>query len=37
MSRPPADYPSLLAGLFETDAETQAFREEIRRGRSPSR
>ncbi len=37
LSRPPADYPSLLAGLFETEAEAQAFREDIRRGRSPAR
>ena len=37
LSRPPADYASLLAGLFETEAEAGAFRKDIRRGRSASR
>ena len=37
LSRPPADYPSLLSGLFETEAEAEAFRDDIRRGRSAAR
>ncbi len=37
LSRPPADYPSLFAGLFGTEAEAEAFREDIRHGRSASR
>ena len=37
LSRPPADYPSVLAGLFETEAEAEAFREDIRQGRSAAR
>ena len=37
LSRSPADCPSLLAGLFETQAEADAFRENIRHGRSASR
>lgn len=37
LSRPPAHYPSILAGLFETEAEAEAFREDIRRGRAASR
>ena len=37
LDRPPADYPALLADLWETEDEAAAFREEIRRGRSASR
>ena len=37
LGRPPADYPSLLADLWETQEDAAAFREEIRRGRSTSR
>ena len=37
LDRPPADYPTLLADLWETEEEAAAFREEIRRGRSASR
>ena len=37
LPRPPADYPSLLAGLFEAQTEPDAFRENIRHGLSASR
>lgn len=37
LDRPPADYPVLLSGLWETEEKAAAFREEIRRGRSGSR
>ena len=33
----PPDYPAILAGLWETEKEAAAFREEIRKGRSASR
>ena len=33
----PADYPALLADLWETEEQAAAFREDIRRGRSASR
>lgn len=33
----PADYPGLLADLWETEEQAAAFREDIRRGRSASR
>ena len=32
--RPPPDYPSILSGLWESEAEAEAFREEIRSGRA---
>ena len=37
LDRPPADYPALLADLWNTEDEAAAFREEIRGGRSASR
>ena len=37
LSRPPADYRSILAGLWATEEEAEAFRREIRQGRFPSR
>ena len=37
LDRPPADYPALLADLWDTEEEAAAFRDEIRRGRSASR
>lgn len=37
LDRPPADYPELLGDLWETEDEAEAFREEIRTGRSASR
>ena len=36
LDRPPPDYAAILGGLFETEAEAQAFRDEIRRGRIAS-
>lgn len=37
LDRPPADYATVLADLWNTEDEAAAFREEIRRGRSASR
>lgn len=37
LDHPPADYPALLADLWETGEQAAAFREEIRQGRSASR
>ncbi len=37
LDRPPADYPALLSGLWNTEDEAAAFRQGIRGGRSASR
>ena len=32
--RPPPDYPSILSGLWESEEEAEAFRDDIRSGRA---